>query len=329
VANTQPIQIQRKVFVPDNDSFSRTLNYFTNTGSSTITVTPVIANNLGSDSNTRIVTSNLGGTTVTPASSVQWVTSFQNFSGNTSSDPRLGHVLAGPSPATPLAGINFVDGDDNPFWGWTFTLAPGQTKIIMTFGVVQPTKAAANAKSASLSGAAPPAASTQCLTATELGQVVNFAISADLSINVTSSSVQAFGNTPITYTISVTNNGPSPAANVAVTDVLPAGATFGSASGTGWTCNNVAGTVTCTMPSLNVGAATPITLTMSPANVASPGTFGDTATVASSTADTNPANNTSTYTIPLLPASFVPALSGWMLAALGVLLGLIAIARRT
>jgi len=105
----------------------------------------------------------------------------------------------------------------------------------------------------------------------------------------------------ITYTITVTNNGPSPAASVSVVDVLPAGATFGSASGTGWTCTNVAGTVTCTLPTLNVGPANPITLTMSPPNVSSPSTFGEFGTVSSATTDTNPANNTSTYTVPLLP----------------------------
>ncbi len=174
--NGTPIQIQRKVFVPDNDSFSRTLNYFKNTGGSPTTVTAVIATNLGSDSNTRIVTSNLGGTTVTPAASVKWVTSFQNFSGTTSSDPRLGHVLAGPSGTIPLAGLNFVDGDDNPFWGWTFTLAPGQTRIIMTFAVLQPSKAAANTKSASLAGAVLPANATRCMSPVEFGQVSNFVI---------------------------------------------------------------------------------------------------------------------------------------------------------
>ncbi|HTQ78744.1 MAG TPA: hypothetical protein VMM92_02025, partial [Thermoanaerobaculia bacterium] len=46
------VSIQRKVFVPDNDAFARWLNYFTNTSGAPVTVTAVIANNLGSDSNT-------------------------------------------------------------------------------------------------------------------------------------------------------------------------------------------------------------------------------------------------------------------------------------
>jgi hypothetical protein len=58
-------------------------------------------------------------------------------------------------------------------------------------------------------------------------------------------------------------------------------------------------------------------------------TLVNTATVSSSTTDTNPANNSSTSTVPLLPGSAIPALSGWMLAALGAMLGLIAVVRRT
>jgi hypothetical protein len=72
----------------------------------------------------------------------------------------------------PLAGIHFVDGDDKPFWGYTFTLNPGETKIIANFGVNQPTKAAANAKSAALAGLPPNA--VQCMSAAETAEIANF-----------------------------------------------------------------------------------------------------------------------------------------------------------
>ncbi len=167
---TGGIQVQRKVFVPDNDSFARWLNYFTNTGATAQTVTAVIANNLGSDSNTKIVTSSNGNNVAEVTDS--WITSFQNYSGTTSSDVRLGHVLQNPGAAVPLAGIFFQDGNDNPYWGYTFTLAPGETKIIVNFGVGQPSNAASAAKSAELSGLPPNA--VQCLTSVELAQIVNF-----------------------------------------------------------------------------------------------------------------------------------------------------------
>ncbi|HEX4960577.1 MAG TPA: hypothetical protein VF173_07040 [Thermoanaerobaculia bacterium] len=166
------IQMQRKVFVPDNDSFARWLNYFTNTSGSPQTVTAVIANNLGSDSNTVIVSSSNGNNTAEITDT--WVTTFQNYSGTTSSDPRLGHVLQGTGATVQLAGINFADGDDNPFWGYTFTLAPGETKIIANFAVVQPSKAAANAKSASLAVTPLPANAIQCTTLTEQTEIMNF-----------------------------------------------------------------------------------------------------------------------------------------------------------
>lgn len=166
------IQMSRKVFVPDNDEFARWLNYFTNTGGSPQTVTMVTSNNLGSGSNTKIVSSS-NGNNVAEVTDF-WVTTFQNFAGSatTTSDPRLGHVLQGPFAAVPLAGIFFADGNDNPFWGYTFILNPGETKIIANFGVNQPSKAAANAKSAELAGLPPNA--VQCMSTAEQAEIANF-----------------------------------------------------------------------------------------------------------------------------------------------------------
>jgi IPTL-CTERM motif len=166
------IRVQRKVFVPDNDQFARWLNIFTNTGGSAQTVTAVITNDLGSDSNTVVVTSSNGNAAAEPTDS--WVTTFQNYSGTTSSDPRLGHVVQGPGAVTPLAGIHFANGEDNPYWGYTFTLNPGQTKIIVNYVTGQPSKAAAAAKSAQIAGL--PDAALQCLSSAERAEIVNFAL---------------------------------------------------------------------------------------------------------------------------------------------------------
>src|SRR2546427_173778 len=70
--------------------------------------------------------------------------------------------------------------------------------------------------------------------------------SADLSITKTDNPDPVNAGATLTYTVTVTNGGPSTAANVQVTDNLPAGVTFQSASGTGWTCMQAAGVVTCT-----------------------------------------------------------------------------------
>jgi hypothetical protein len=159
------------VFVPANDSFGRWLNIVTNTGAAPVTFNLITSNNLGSDNNTKIVTTSNGNATAEITDT--WINSFQNYSGTTSSDVRLGHVLQGPSSPNPVTGINFVNGDDNPFWGYSITLQPGETRIITNFVVGQPSKAAAAAKAAELATLPPNA--VQCLTTAERAAITNFA----------------------------------------------------------------------------------------------------------------------------------------------------------
>jgi uncharacterized repeat protein (TIGR01451 family) len=295
------LSVRRKVYVPTNDQYIRWMNFFTNTTGAPITFTMVTSNNLGSDSNTRVVTTSSGDATVTTGD--LWATSFQNYSGNTSSDPRIGHVFQGSGAPTPLANINFVNGDDNPYWVYSITLAPGQTKIIANYATGQGTKAAAAAQAAAI--AAFGLSAQQCMSATELAEVTNFtAGSADLTITKTANLSKppvAFGGAPVTYTLAVTNNGPTAASSVTVTDVLPAGSGFVSATGTGWSCGFAAGTVTCTMPTLAVGPAAPITLTITAPLVTHSSDVSNTATVSSATSDPDPGNNSSTTTIHVTP----------------------------
>jgi uncharacterized repeat protein (TIGR01451 family)/LPXTG-motif cell wall-anchored protein len=58
------------------------------------------------------------------------------------------------------------------------------------------------------------------------------------------------------YTIVVTNNGPSTVSNVTLADDLPAGLNFVSAGGSGWTCNNIAALRCDWSGTLAVGAST-------------------------------------------------------------------------
>ncbi len=52
------------------------------------------------------------------------------------------------------------------------------------------------------------------------------------------------GNTP-KYILTVINNGPADSASLLVTDVLPNGVTYVSATGDGWSCSNIGQTVSC------------------------------------------------------------------------------------
>ncbi len=81
-----------------------------------------------------------------------------------------------------------------------------------------------------------------------------------------------------------------------VTDTLPAGYTFGSASGSGWDCGNVSGTVTCTRTSLPAGRVPDIVITGDAPYLATSGDITNTASVSSVLPDFNLINNTATIT---------------------------------
>jgi uncharacterized repeat protein (TIGR01451 family) len=118
----------------------------------------------------------------------------------------------------------------------------------------------------------------------------------DLSVDKTHAGTFISGGTG-TYTITVSNAAGAEREDntVTVTDTLPAGLTFNSAIGTGWTCGAVAQVVTCThAPTLNAGASFPaITLTVNVLEAAA-ASVTNTVTVSSASFDATPANNTDT-----------------------------------
>jgi len=102
------------------------------------------------------------------------------------------------------------------------------------------------------------------------------------------------GKANITYTLTVTNAGPSPAANAIAGDVLPAGTTLVSATPSQGSCTGTS-TVGCSLGTLVAGGSATIVLVV--AGPSSSGTVANTATVATDTLDPNLANNTSTATV--------------------------------
>jgi hypothetical protein len=177
------LAVQRKVYVPSADTFGRWLNYFTNTGGVPLTVNMGTGNNLGSDNNTVITGSSIGTTSPITSTAVTWISSFQNYSGTTSTDVRLGHVLQQTGAAVPLAFVNFVNGDDNPFWGYRFTVPAGQTVIIANFVTGQNSKAAASQKAGQLASSLDTNA-YNCVTPTDAPKIANFVAQAPAAIEV-------------------------------------------------------------------------------------------------------------------------------------------------
>src|SRR5262249_6737189 len=121
--------------------------------------------------------------------------------------------------------------------------------------------------------------------------------SADLSITKSAPASVTTGQ-QFTYTLSAHNGGPSDATGVAVTDTLPTGVTFVSAS-TG--CANASGTVTCTVGSLANGANATATIVVTAPSTT--GTITNTATVAGQQTDPNTANNTASATTSVVAQS--------------------------
>ena len=129
--------------------------------------------------------------------------------------------------------------------------------------------------------------------------VTNVTASADLAVSKTGPATANAG-TDITYTVTLTNNGPSNAASVALNDAVPANTTFVSESqttGATFSCTTPpvggTGTVNCTIASFAPGSATfSITVHINPGAVGA--VISNTANATTSTTDSTPGNNTST-----------------------------------
>jgi uncharacterized repeat protein (TIGR01451 family) len=112
--------------------------------------------------------------------------------------------------------------------------------------------------------------------------------------------------TTTNYTLAVTNNGPSIATSIIVTDSMPASVTFVSASNGGAT-NTTANPQSVIWSGFNLAAntGTNFTLTVVAATV---GNATNIATVVSAVTDPNPANNSATNVMAITSSSIIPTI---------------------
>jgi uncharacterized repeat protein (TIGR01451 family) len=136
--------------------------------------------------------------------------------------------------------------------------------------------------------------------------VANFNLSnplgnADMAVTATGPSSVTAG-TNATYTITITNSGPTAAQGVVLTDTLPAGSNFGSMTQTGGTdgfsLSQSGGTATETATgTIASGASDTFTLVVAaPSSLGNGAPFNDTASVSASNPDPTPGNNSATVT---------------------------------
>jgi uncharacterized repeat protein (TIGR01451 family) len=121
--------------------------------------------------------------------------------------------------------------------------------------------------------------------------VVGTATQADLALSTAATPSTVFAGNDITYTQTVTNNGPAAATGASFTEAIPTNTTFASVSApVGWTCT-VTTSVTCTDPSLAAGSSTDIFVVVNVAPSVVAASITAASSVTATTSDPNSANN--------------------------------------
>ena len=208
----------------------------------------------------------------------------------------------GPNPATGVtiadalpAGLSFVSAAasqgayDASTGIWTVGAldSPAQATLTLVTSVDQPTALANNASSASQDQIDPNPINNSD------AELVNAAPAADLRVTKAVSNAAPGVGALVTYTIAVTNLGPDDTTSADVSDVLPAGVAFVSASASQGSYDS--GTGIWTLGTVPATGTEVLTLT---GRITEPGTLVNTATRQSSTpVDPNAANDAGTATL--------------------------------
>lgn len=141
-------------------------------------------------------------------------------------------------------------------------------------------------------------------TADNLSAVTtNVNAAADLRISKTADRPTANVGDTITWTVVATNDGPSTASTVVVTDDLPTGVTLLTNSATAGSCAPSGAQVVCTIPTLASGSSVTVTLTARVERSAAESPVANTARVTSSVFDPDTADNLSTASTTVGPAA--------------------------
>jgi uncharacterized repeat protein (TIGR01451 family) len=290
-------------------------NFVTNTATGSATQADTNPMNDEATANTTVVASaNLavtksGPTTITAGNNITYTITLTNLGVSTADAVSLNDTLpAGTTFVSQTQGSGPALDCTTPPVGGTGavtctipTLAPGDTATLtFVFNV-----SAAAAAGGTVSNTATATTTTNDPNSGNNTSTSNATVttSADLSVVKTGpSGAQPGGN--ISYNVTVSNLGPSDAANVSLSDLVPAGTTFVSETqntGPTFACATPlvggTGTITCTIATLPAGVTATFTIVVQVSGAATIGTvISNTATVTATTADSNSGNNTSTTT---------------------------------
>lgn len=196
--NIGNVEVSRKIYVPQNQSYARFLEIVTNTGSTATNYTVNLNTNLGSDGSTVIANTSSSDTSFTTADN--WIVTDDYDGGG---DPTLLHVIAGENAVRPTT-VSAPTG--NLSYAYDLNLQPGETKIVMHFAAQNPNQAAALSKAPHLTQLGLDALTG--MSDREIQQVVNFATVPPpplrmLSINDVTIAEGNAGTKEATFTVSL------------------------------------------------------------------------------------------------------------------------------
>jgi uncharacterized repeat protein (TIGR01451 family) len=258
------------------------------------------------------VTKDDGTTTATPGTTVTYTVTVTNAGPSTATGVAVADTLP-----TALTGATFTSTQTGGATGNTATgtgdiadtvdLPPGATVTYTVTGTVDPSATGNLANTATVTAANDTDAANDTATDTD-----TLTPQVDVQVTKTDGVTTVTPGTTVTYTIVVTNAGPSTAAGVSVADTMPTGltgATFTSTATGGATGNTATGTgdIADTVD-LPPGATITYTVTGTVTATVAPDLTAilintATATVAAGTTDTDTANNSATDTDTVVAAS--------------------------
>jgi uncharacterized repeat protein (TIGR01451 family) len=131
--------------------------------------------------------------------------------------------------------------------------------------------------------------------------------STDLEVTKSDSPDPVIVGSTLTYTLTITNHGPSDATGAVATDSLPAGVTFVSATTSQGSVSESSGVVTASLGGMASGATATVTIVVQPTTA---GVITNTASVTGNESDLNPDNNTASQDTAVNPAPIAGQISG-------------------
>ena len=266
---------------------------------------PTLGNDSSTDTDTLTPQADLsiaksdGNSGAVPGTNTTYTITVTNNGPSTVTGATVSDVLpAGVTFVTATNGATY-DAGTNTVHFTTGTLATGDTTSFDLTVAIDPTLTGTLSNAATVTpppGVMDPNSDNNIGTDTD-----NLTPQADLSITKTDGKPFEVPGTSTTYTITVTNNGPSTVSGAMVSDVLPAGVTFVSATG-GATYDAATNTVQFTSGTLAKGDSDRFQLTVD-IDPAVSGALSNTATAAppAGTTDPNPGNDSATDTDDLVP----------------------------